>query len=94
MSVFLEAVHNPATSKLNVRQMAVLSLLYDRPARSTNELALALGVARSPFCRLCDALEAKGLITRWPHPRDKRLKSVRMTDAGRAVMVAMRGRSP
>lgn len=43
--------------------------------------------------RLLRSLEADGLVTVEPHPRDRRVRTVRLTDAGRAERAVLDGRS-
>ncbi len=53
-------------------QLRVLTLLRDRPALNVNALANALQVGASSASRLCDRLEALGLVARVLDPRDRR----------------------
>ena len=53
-------------------QLRVLTLLRDRPTLNVNGLAQALQVGASSASRLCDRLEALGLVVRAPDPRDRR----------------------
>ncbi|WP_225814439.1 bifunctional helix-turn-helix transcriptional regulator/GNAT family N-acetyltransferase [Streptomyces spinosus] len=43
--------------------------------------------------RLLRSLEADGLVTVEPHPRDRRVRTIRLTDAGRAERAVLDGRS-
>ncbi len=49
-------------------------------------LADAIGIEGASLVRLLDELQASGLITRVPHPTDRRANAVNLTDAGRAVV--------
>jgi DNA-binding MarR family transcriptional regulator len=53
-------------------QLRVLTLLRAQPALNVNGLAAALQVGASSASRLCDRLEALGLVVRAPDPRDRR----------------------
>lgn len=59
-------------------------------ALSQQELAALLGVVPSRVVALIDGLEKKGLVTRSRSPRDRRNYELRLSDAGREVMVQMR----
>jgi DNA-binding MarR family transcriptional regulator len=51
----------------------------------TGTLAEQLGLDRSNITSVVDRLEAGGFITRQPHPEDRRVKLLALTDAGRAL---------
>ncbi|MEU9508799.1 MarR family transcriptional regulator [Micromonospora sp. NPDC048170] len=53
-------------------QLRVLSLITGRPETNVNGLAELLDVVPSSASRLCDRLEATGLLRRVPDPRDRR----------------------
>ncbi|MEU0830425.1 helix-turn-helix domain-containing GNAT family N-acetyltransferase [Streptomyces sp. NPDC059153] len=52
-----------------------------------------LGLDSGYVSRLLRSLEAAGLVTVEPRPRDRRVRTVRLTDAGRAERVALDRRS-
>ena len=72
-----------------------LSFLQARALRrleqpmATGTLAEQLGLDRSNVTGVIDRLEERGLITRQPHPGDRRVKLVVLTDAGRATRAAI-----
>ncbi|MDF5722038.1 MAG: MarR family transcriptional regulator [Rhizonema sp. PD37] len=51
-----------------------------------SEFAERAGVTRASVTSLLDGLERDKLITRQPHPVDRRMLSVRITDEGRELM--------
>ncbi|MCM0676542.1 MarR family transcriptional regulator [Micromonospora phytophila] len=53
-------------------QLRVLSLISTRPDTNVNRLAELLNVVPSSASRLCDRLEAIGLLRRVVDPRDRR----------------------
>ncbi|MBM7495201.1 DNA-binding MarR family transcriptional regulator [Micromonospora luteifusca] len=53
-------------------QLRVLTLISSRPETNVNGLAELLDVVPSSASRLCDRLEATGLLRRVPDPRDRR----------------------
>ncbi|MGB2570036.1 MarR family transcriptional regulator [Micromonospora citrea] len=53
-------------------QLRVLSLITERPETNVNRLAELLDVVPSSASRLCDRLEATGLLRRVADPRDRR----------------------
>ena len=56
---------------------------------ATGALAELLGLDPSNITGVVDRLEARGLITRQPHPEDRRVKLLALTRAGRAIRAEM-----
>jgi DNA-binding MarR family transcriptional regulator len=65
------------------RQLAVLSVLADGGMLSQQQAAQRLAIDRTTMVALIDELEAKGLVTRHPHPEDRRKNVVELTGTGR-----------
>jgi DNA-binding MarR family transcriptional regulator len=57
--------------------------------RSVKALAESLGVSLAAMSRAVDGLFERGLVGREEDPTDRRMKRVRLTDAGRAVPQAL-----
>ncbi|ADL46753.1 MULTISPECIES: MarR family transcriptional regulator [Micromonospora] len=72
----LIGVLDSATSRHTVgvspTQLRVLSLIVSHPDTNVNRLAELLDVVPSSASRLCDRLEAVGLLRRVADPRDRR----------------------
>jgi DNA-binding MarR family transcriptional regulator len=72
----LIGVLDSAASRHNVSvsptQLRVLSLIISHPDANVNRLADLLDVVPSSASRLCDRLEAVGLVRRVADPRDRR----------------------
>ncbi|MGC5022344.1 MarR family transcriptional regulator [Micromonospora sp. DT47] len=72
----LIGVLDSATSRHHVTvpptQLRVLALISERPETNVNRLAELLDVVPSSASRLCDRLEATGLLRRVADPRDRR----------------------
>ena len=60
--------------------------LANRFSRSPAALAEYLGATRGTVSQSLIALEAKGYVTRAPHPRDRRAVTLGLTAAGRAAL--------
>lgn len=58
----------------------------------SSQLALAqrLGIDKTQMTYVIDALAASGHVERQPHPRDRRVRQVVPTDAGRALLATAR----
>lgn len=71
---------------LSLTQLRLLGILRDRtPAMA--DLAAGLGLDRSSVTGLVDRAEKRGLVRRQPHPQDGRGIQVRLTAAGRRLLV-------
>ncbi|MEV6369674.1 MarR family transcriptional regulator [Micromonospora musae] len=67
-------------------QLRVLSLICARSETNVNRLAELLDVVPSSASRLCDRLEATGLLRRAADPRDRREVRLLPTAAGEEVL--------
>ncbi|WP_405109000.1 MarR family transcriptional regulator [Micromonospora sp. NBC_01405] len=83
-------VLDPAGSRhrmtVSPTQLRVLSLISSRPATNVNRLAELLDVVPSSASRLCDRLEAIGLLRRTADPRDRREVRLMPTAAAEALL--------
>jgi len=68
---------------------ALCALETDGEERSVKALAETLGVSLPAMSRAVDGLFERGLVGRQEDPEDRRMKRVRLTDAGRAVPRAL-----
>lgn len=76
---------------LTFSQMRLLVLLYVRPsAPSQKELEEQMGVTHPTVVGLIKRLEGKGLVRCGFDSRDKRVKSVYLTEEGRGFMCKVR----
>ena len=75
------------SSQLTVPQFFVLMALY-RPARHgwaeprQAEVGLQLGMDANTISQIVRGLETRGLLTRPPHPLDRRARALSLTEAG------------
>ncbi|MET7752149.1 MarR family transcriptional regulator [Micromonospora sp. NPDC005367] len=67
-------------------QLRVLSLICARSETNVNRLAELLDVVPSSASRLCDRLEATGLLRREADPRDRREVRLLPTAAGQQLL--------
>lgn len=68
----------------------VLNLVDAAEGRSQQAIAKAVDVPASRMVALVDELEQEGLVERRPHPSDRRVRTLYLTDKGRDLLV--RGR--
>ncbi|TDC69322.1 MarR family transcriptional regulator [Micromonospora sp. KC606] len=92
----LIGVLESATSRHHVTvsptQLRVLSLITERPETNVNRLAELLDVVPSSASRLCDRLEATGLLRRVADPRDRREVRLVPTAAAEALLRELKER--
>ena len=71
-------------------KFGVLMMFVANPDISPNptpsDLANWCGVTRATITSLLDGLQRCGLVTREPHPDDRRMLVVRLTDSGKELM--------
>jgi DNA-binding MarR family transcriptional regulator len=73
-------------------QLRVLSIVSRNRHTNMSRLAEALDVVPSSASRLCDRLEATGLLRRVPDPRDRREVRLTVTPAARRLLDDLRER--
>jgi DNA-binding MarR family transcriptional regulator len=71
-------------------QLRVLSIVSRNRHTNMSRLAEALEVVPSSASRLCDRLEATGLLRRVPDPRDRREVRLLLTAAARRLLADLR----
>lgn len=62
-----------------------LAYLAQHPGATINDLHTSFGHKRSTLTSILDRLETRGWVRRAPHPTSRRLVTVELTDAGRAI---------
>jgi len=73
------------TAELPVAQLRVCGILRDGP-HTVSELSRELGVSLSAATQLAGRLEKSGLAERVHEQRDRRVRSLRLTEHGERVM--------
>ena len=80
--------HAMAGTETSLARAKVLMHLRTEGAGSMVDIARALAVTKHNVTQLVDALEADGSVRRRPHPTDRRVTLVEITDAGRDRIAA------
>jgi DNA-binding MarR family transcriptional regulator len=73
-------------------QLRVLTIIANAQHTNMSRLAEALDVVPSSASRLCDRLEATGLLRRVPDPRDRREVRLLLTPAAKRLLDELRER--
>jgi DNA-binding MarR family transcriptional regulator len=73
-------------------QLRVLTIVAGNRHTNMSRLAEALEVVPSSASRVCDRLEATGMLRRVPDPRDRREVRLLLTPAARRVLEELRDR--
>jgi len=90
LQAVLESARVAQSPAIPPTQLRVL-IIVDRGAHTNmNRLAEALDVVPSSASRLCDRLEATGLLRRVPDPRDRREVRLLLTPAARRLLDDLR----
>ena len=79
-----------APHALSEGRLAVLLAAARRGTATPAQLAEDLGVTRAAITGLCDSLARAELITRAPHPSDRRSLTIALTPAGDRVLERLR----
>jgi len=88
----LDAARTRHAGSVSPTQVRVLSIISARPDTNVNRLAELLDVVPSSASRLCDRLEAVGLLRRAADQRDRREVRLVLTSAGRTTLRELRER--
>jgi DNA-binding MarR family transcriptional regulator len=70
----------------DARELGILQVLADQEPMSQLQAARRLGIDRTTMVAMLDTLEGKGLVSRHPHPTDRRRNLVELSEAGRTVV--------
>ena len=70
-------------------QFAVLQLLEHMPGIDQRTLAQEVGFDKATIGGVIDRLEARGLLLRQQTPKDRRVKLLNLTDAGKELLQAL-----
>jgi DNA-binding MarR family transcriptional regulator len=79
-------VHRLQPSGVGPRTYAVLMALTEQDGQSQRELSTLLGIHRNAMVAVVDTLEAQGLVSRRPHPADRRAFAVTLTEKARELL--------
>ncbi|MEW2162831.1 MarR family transcriptional regulator [Streptomyces sp. NPDC007084] len=72
--------------RLSAHQLKALRAVGQRPDLTLTGLAERVGIALPAASRLCDRLEAAGLLRRVPHPGNRRALHLLLTPLGKGVL--------
>jgi DNA-binding MarR family transcriptional regulator len=82
---FQEFIEYFARLKLRPAEFALITVLQNQPGLSQTEAAGMLGIKRTNFVALLDALERRGVAERRAVRGDRRSRAIHLTDNGRKL---------
>jgi len=85
-----DLIHLAHDFELSFSQMKALHALHGADAVSVKELGERLGLSLAAMSRAADELVQRGLVDRTEDPKDRRIKRLRLTDAGAELVQKMR----
>ncbi len=91
VTVWSQAVDGTG-ERISSTQLSVLHAVEAGADPTIGELAVALGIGISSVSRLCDRLEAAGLLARETAKHDRRVIHVRVSGQGSRLLAEIRGR--
>jgi len=86
VAVFQHFAETMGEADITPGQFGVLSVIAGNPGLSQTQLGNALGIDRSTVVAVIDRLEARGLVTRGPAPRDRRSHALRLSPEGTQLL--------
>ena len=89
MAIFEDFHARFADEDIRPAQYSVLKLIALNPGARQTEVSAALGIQRSNFGPMFDALEQRGLVERRPLEADRRSLALYLTASGEAAMVRL-----
>ncbi len=91
VTVWSQAVDG-AGERISSTQLSVLQAVEAGVEPTISELAVSLGIGVSSVSRLCDRLEAAGLLVRETAKHDRRVIHVRVSGQGSRLLAEIRSR--
>jgi DNA-binding MarR family transcriptional regulator len=74
------------SANLTMPQLKALLVLHLRPEASGQDVMAAMGISLATVTGIVDRLAAHGLVSRREDPRDRRVRRLELTPAGRELM--------
>jgi DNA-binding MarR family transcriptional regulator len=71
---------------IDARELGILQMLGGCQPLSQTEAAARLRIDRTTMVAMLDVLEGKGLLSRQPHPGDRRRNVIELSAAGRTAL--------
>jgi DNA-binding MarR family transcriptional regulator len=85
-----DLIHLAHEFELSFSQMKALHYLHGEEAVSVKALGESLGLSLAAMSRAAEELVQRGLVGRTEDPSDRRIKRLRLTDEGHALVQKMR----
>jgi len=75
---------------LHPRHFGVMTIVAAHPGTSQQQLQEKTGIDASSMVAVIDELAARGIAERRPHPGDRRVRAIYLTDAGEQALARAR----
>lgn len=86
LAVFNDIIAELAQFDLSPAKFSVLTVLHDNPGARSSDVGQALGIQKTNFVSLLDALAQRGLVDRRPSERDRRALALYLTPDGQTLL--------
>jgi len=77
------ATRSIESDEVGLSDFAVMEMLLHKGPQPVNEIGRRIELTSGAITTAVDRLESRGLVTREPHPSDRRARIVRLTRAGK-----------
>ena len=85
-----DLIHLAHEFELSFSQLKALHYLHGQDDLSVKALGESLGLSLAAISRAAEELVQRGLVDRTEDPADRRMKRLRLTDKGHALVLKMR----
>lgn len=86
IAIFQDFFSAFAVLKIRPAQYSILTVIENNPGLSQTQVAGALGIKKTNFVAMIDALEKRALIARRPVPQDRRSYALFLAPSGMTLM--------
>lgn len=86
LAVFADIIAALAEFDLSPAKFSVLTVIQENPGARSSDVGRALGIRKTNFVPLLDALEQRRLVVRQPSEQDRRALALYLTPKGQALL--------
>jgi len=86
IAIFQDFFHTFSGEDIKPAQYSILTIIENNPGLTQSQVAQSLGIKKTNFVAMIDALERRGFVKRQTVPQDRRSYALFLTEAGRSLM--------